>query len=87
MHGVYGSTRKWKLVLHGCLVTPHYSKAQLVQLVHRISDFIHCDVPLYTQLKVLTSANEHFAALKVTYRMKQQTGLSLPNHVPLCLPS
>ena len=94
VRGVYASTCPWQLLLHGGLVTPHYSKAQLAQLVHRISDSMHCDVPLHTQLKILTWAKKHFAGplqkgcfQKVAYRVQQHTGLSLPHHVPVHVPT
>ena len=61
VRGVYTSTCRWNLLLHSGLVTPRYSTAQLARLAHRISDSIHCDVPLHTQLKILTWAKKHFA--------------------------
>ena len=94
VRGVYPTDRKWKLLLNGNLVLPKYTKAQLARMTNHIADKLKCNVPLHVQLKILTWAKKHFQGplrnrcyQKVAHRMKVQTGLSLPNHVPLRIPA
>ena len=94
VRGVYPTDRKWKLLLNGNLVLPKYTKAELARMTHHIADKLKCNVPLHVQLNILTWAKKHFLGplrnrcyQKVAHRIKAQTGLSLPNHVPLRVPA
>ena len=86
-------TRKWKLLFHGKLVTPKYSKAEIARLTNAISSTIRCRLPIHTQLRFLTTAQKNLSGparnrcyQKVALRIKRLTGLTLPNIVPLCVP-
>ena len=87
------TTRKWKLLFQGKLVTPRYTKGEIAHLVNTIASTIHCNIPMHTQVRLLTTAQKHLSGparnrcyQKVALRVKRLTGLTLPNTAPLKVP-
>ena len=91
--GIYPTDRRWKLLVHGKLVTPKYTKQQIADLTHRLGDRLRCPFPIHTQLHILTLAKKYCSGpvrnrcyQKVAHRIRTTTGLQLPNHAPLRVP-
>ena len=87
------TTRKRKLLFHGKVVTPRYTKAEIARLVNTISSTVKCNLPIHTQLPLLTTAQKHLSGparnrcyQKVALCVKHLTGVAPPNVMPLRVP-